>query len=66
MTNKVYDLITERILTQLDNGVVPWRKPWGLQPGLMPMNGTNSREYKGINGCIGRPYSRRGSEQGEA
>jgi len=52
MTNKVYDLITERILTQLDNGVVPWRKPWGLQPGLMPMNGTTSREYKGINALM--------------
>ena len=49
MANAVYDLITDRILTQLDNGVVPWRKPWGLQPGLMPMNGTTSREYKGIN-----------------
>ncbi len=49
MPNKFYDLITERILTQLDNGLVPWRKPWGLQPGLMPMNGTSSREYKGIN-----------------
>ncbi len=52
MPNKVYDLITERILTQLDNGVVPWRKPWGLQPGFMPMNGTNSREYRGINALM--------------
>ena len=52
MANAVYDLITERILTQLDKGVVPWRKPWGLQPGLMPMNGTNSREYKGINALM--------------
>ncbi len=52
MTNKVYDLITDRILTQLDNGVVPWRKPWGLQPGLMPMNGTTSRAYKGINALL--------------
>ena len=52
MPNKVYDLITERILIQLDNGVVPWRKPWGLQPGLMPMNGTSSREYKGIDALM--------------
>jgi antirestriction protein ArdC len=52
MTNKVHDLITERILTQPDNGVVPWRKPWGLQPGLMPMNGTNNREYQGINALM--------------
>ena len=52
MTNKVYDLITDRILAQLDNGVVPWRKPWGLQPGLMPMNATTSREYKGINALL--------------
>lgn len=52
MTNKIYDMITDRILTQLDNGVVPWRKPWGLQPGLMPMNGTNSREYRGINALM--------------
>ena len=52
MTNKVYDLITERILIQLDSGVVPWRKPWGIQPGLMPMNGTTSREYQGINALM--------------
>ena len=40
MTNRVYDLITDRILAQLDNGVVPWRKPrdadrrtaWSITP----------------------------------
>ncbi len=33
MLNKVYDLVTDRILTQLDQGVVPWRKPWAYNPG---------------------------------
>jgi hypothetical protein len=29
----VYDQITERIISMLENGTVPWRKPWKVQTG---------------------------------
>lgn len=28
MKQNIYDMVTQRILEQLDAGVVPWRKPW--------------------------------------
>jgi antirestriction protein ArdC len=44
----VYDLVTARILQQLENGVAPWRKPWG---GAMrvPRNLTTLKPYRGVN-----------------
>ena len=27
-TTDIYQIVTDRILEQLENGVVPWRKPW--------------------------------------
>jgi len=44
----VYDQITERIITLLDKGTVPWRKPWTAQSGL-PRNLVSKKSYRGIN-----------------
>lgn len=44
----VYDLITERIMTLLEKGTVPWRKPWKAQTGL-PRNLVSRKVYRGIN-----------------
>ncbi|MCP5528172.1 MAG: DUF1738 domain-containing protein [Verrucomicrobiales bacterium] len=41
-----YQIVTDRILKQLDAGVVPWRKTW--TSGL-PKSLTTGREYRGIN-----------------
>ena len=30
----VYDQITDRIISMLENGTVPWRKPWKVATGL--------------------------------
>jgi antirestriction protein ArdC len=50
MSNKVYDIITQRIIDQLEAGVIPWRKPWGVSGnGEMPKNGITGRHYSGIN-----------------
>ena len=46
MTNKVYDVITSKILESLDQGTVPWRKPWTAG---IPRNATTDRPYHGIN-----------------
>lgn len=44
--NKVYEVITERFLKLLDNGVIPWKRPW--KPGDLPRNLRGSH-YRGSN-----------------
>ena len=43
-----YDVITDRILAQLEAGTVPWRKPWNGKAG-MPKNLKSGKDYRGIN-----------------
>ena len=45
MKKSVYEMITERIIEQLENGVIPWQKPW---------TGTHSGVYNRISN---KPYS---------
>ena len=41
----IYEAVTERIIQQLQQGVIPWQKPWtGTQHGA-------------ISGTTGKPYS---------
>ena len=40
MKKSVYEIITERIIEQLENGVIPWQKPW---------TGTHSGAYNRIS-----------------
>ena len=48
MNNDAYQVITDRIVAQLERGVVPWQKPWrgGEQ---MPRNLISGRDYRGVN-----------------
>lgn len=41
-----YQIVTESIIKQLENGVVPWRKPWKTE---MPLNLCSQKEYRGLN-----------------
>ena len=43
--------ITNKIIAQLQQGVVPWRKPWSGQAigTAMPRNAVTNRTYSGIN-----------------
>lgn len=43
----VYEIVTEKIVAQLETGVVPWRKPW-VAAGA-PRNLISRKEYRGIN-----------------
>lgn len=45
----VYELVTNRIISELENGVVPWRKPW--VSGGLPKNFVTKKAYRGIN-CL--------------
>jgi antirestriction protein ArdC len=42
----VYDIVTERILSELEKGEIPWRKPWRTLP---PANLVSKKPYRGIN-----------------
>lgn len=60
MSNKVYEIITEKIIEQLEQGTVPWHKPW-IGSGS-PKNLVSKKEYRGINVFLlscskyGNPY----------
>jgi len=42
----VYEIVTEKIMKQLESGVAPWRKPWTCQT---PANLLTQKEYRGLN-----------------
>jgi antirestriction protein ArdC len=45
MAFDIYTAVTDRIISQLEQGIIPWNKPWtGLQSGA-------------ISGTTGKPYS---------
>ncbi len=48
MALDVYQSITTRILEQLQNGTVPWHKPWYGEEGS-PQNLVSRKSYRGIN-----------------
>jgi antirestriction protein ArdC len=48
MNNEVYASITRRIVTLLEQGTVPWHKPWKVTTGL-PRNFVTKKPYRGIN-----------------
>src|SRR5829696_2262359 len=43
----VYQIVTDRIIQQLEQGVIPWLKPW-TEAGV-PQNLMSRRPYRGIN-----------------
>lgn len=45
MAFDIYSAVTERIISQLENGIIPWNKPWtGIASGA-------------VSGATGKPYS---------
>jgi antirestriction protein ArdC len=47
----VYQLVTDRIITALEGGIIPWRKPWNAVYGL-PRNYATGKAYTGINAFL--------------
>ncbi len=43
----VYAIVTEKIINLLEQGVVPWRRPW--TGGGLPRNVVSKKPYRGIN-----------------
>ncbi len=48
MNIQSYERITERIVALLEQGTVPWHKPWKVKTGL-PRNLMSNKPYRGIN-----------------
>ena len=46
--SKVYQIITDRIISLLEEGTVPWQKPWST-PNHKPRNFHSGKAYRGIN-----------------
>lgn len=46
MSLNVYEVITQRIIDSLEQGVVPWRTPWVSHA---PMNLISKKPYRGVN-----------------
>jgi len=46
--NTVYDIITERVIALLEQGTVPWQKPFNVERGF-PRNLVSKKTYRGIN-----------------
>lgn len=42
----VYEIVTEKVISQLESGVAPWRKPWRTE---LPCNLVSGKPYRGIN-----------------
>lgn len=48
MSKSVYEMVTERIISQLENGIIPWEKPWtGIRSGAF--NRISKKPYSLIN-----------------
>lgn len=48
MSKSVYELVTERIIDQLENGVIPWQRPWtGIRSGAY--NRVSKKPYSLLN-----------------
>ncbi len=50
MSNKVYEIITSEIIKKLEEGTIPWERPW-TGTGA-PINFFSQKEYRGINTII--------------
>lgn len=51
MTKSVYEMVTERIISQLEQGVIPWKKPWtGIKSGAY--NRVSKKSYSLLNQMI--------------
>ncbi|MCX4340814.1 MAG: zincin-like metallopeptidase domain-containing protein [Lachnospiraceae bacterium] len=48
MSKSVYEMVTDRIIEQLENGVIPWKKPWtGVRSGAF--NRISKKPYSLLN-----------------
>ncbi|MHA7584557.1 ArdC family protein [Paenibacillus vandeheii] len=52
MSEKIYEMITNRMIELLEKGVVPWRRPWKVGGAV---NWKTQKPYRGINTLLLEP-----------
>ena len=55
MTINVYQMVTDRIIAKLEQGVIPWRKPWIVKDGIIQnvaVNYVTQKPYSGVNAWL--------------
>jgi len=45
----LYQVVTDLIIEQLENGTVPWHQPWSTSGGGLPVSMSTGKTYRGIN-----------------
>jgi antirestriction protein ArdC len=48
----IYQVVTDRIIESLKNGIIPWQKPWQAPTyagGSFPRNFCTGKSYRGVN-----------------
>ena len=46
MSQKVYEIVTQQIIEKLEEGVIPWKRPFAKRPAV---NWVTQKPYRGIN-----------------
>lgn len=46
MPSDIYSQVNDRILAALEQGIIPWKRPW---TGRLPTNYDSGKEYRGVN-----------------
>lgn len=46
MPSDIYSLVNDRIMAALEQGIIPWKRPW---TGRLPTNYDSGKEYRGVN-----------------
>ena len=52
MSQKIYQMVTDKIIEKLEQGVVPWRRPWVVNAAV---NWKTQKAYRGINTLLLEP-----------
>lgn len=53
-------ILTDRLIEQIESGTAPWQKPWDAKAGIprLPYNPTSGKEYRGANSLYLSMYGR--------
>lgn len=46
MADRIHEIVLEKIMAAMAEGIVPWSKPWST---FLPRNGKSNKKYRGIN-----------------
>ena len=46
MSSDIYSQVNDRILAALEQGIIPWKRPW---TGQLATNYDSGKEYRGVN-----------------